>query len=254
MAFGNAKLHCLTGTFSLPAGHTCPQALLCRTRADRITGELDDKQTDNPLHVRCFAASDECRSPQARRARWHNLDLLISSDNMEALIASSLIYNGADKCRYFRVHISGDFFSSDYMVAWFAAAHRFPEVTFYAYTKCLSMWLKHESHRPNNFLLTASWGGREDHLIFRHPEVFVRHARIVYSQEEADSLGLDIDHDDSHCFGDRPFALLIHGSQQPETIAGEAIRRLRRQGLTGYSRKRRQVGKPELLSTDNAGT
>lgn len=238
IGFGNAKIHKLIGTFSLPAGHTCPQALQCKAKADRITGALDDKQTDNPLHIRCFAASDEARSPQARRARWHNLDLLLSSDDMESLIATSIVYNQAEKCRYFRVHISGDYFSSDYMRAWFAAAARFPGTTFYGYTKCLSMWLASESRRPANFLLTASWGGKEDHLIYQHPDVFVRHARIVYSEQEAADLHLEIDHDDSHCWQNRPFALLIHGSQAPDTEASTAVKLLRRKGITGYTRKR----------------
>ncbi|WP_338442298.1 hypothetical protein VZG28_04835 [Synechococcus elongatus IITB4] len=239
ISFGNAKISKLIGTFSLPAGHTCPQALQCRTKADRITGEMDDKRTDNPLHLRCFAATDEARSPQARRARWHNLDLLINSEDMETLIATSIIAAGAEKCRYFRVHVSGDFFSTDYMRAWFAVAKRFPDVIFYAYTKCLSMWLANKSRRPSNFLLTASWGGREDHLIFKHPEVFVRHARVVYSEAEAASMNLEIDHDDSHCWGDRPFALLLHGSQAPDTLAAAAARELRRRGYYGYSRNRR---------------
>jgi hypothetical protein len=39
---------------------------------------------------------------------------------------------------------------------------------------------------------TASRGGRDDHLIEEHS---LRSARVVYSEAEADALGLEIDHE-----------------------------------------------------------
>jgi hypothetical protein len=62
-------------------------------------------------------------------------------------------------------------------------------------------------------------------------------AYVVNTEEEAEELGLEIDHDDSHCFGDKSFALLVHGTQPKGSIAGAAIRERRRQGKhAGYSK------------------
>ena len=70
---GNAKLSKAIATFSLPAGHSCPFADECLSKAARITGLLADG--DN-CRFRCFAAANECTYPSVRAARWKNLDLL----------------------------------------------------------------------------------------------------------------------------------------------------------------------------------
>src|SRR4051812_39336424 len=69
---GNAKLDDGIHTFSLPAGHFCPFADKCLSKADRETGRI----TDGPdTEFRCFSASNEVRG-SVRAARWHNADLL----------------------------------------------------------------------------------------------------------------------------------------------------------------------------------
>src|SRR4051812_39082061 len=55
---GNAKLDQAIFIFSLPAGHFCPFADQCRSRADRVSGQI----TDGPnTEFRCYAASSESR-------------------------------------------------------------------------------------------------------------------------------------------------------------------------------------------------
>ena len=54
----------------------------------------------------------------------------------------------------------------------------------------------------------------------------------------AEDLGLEIDHDDSHCFGDKPFALLVHGSQPAGSDAGAAIAQRKKEGgFIGYGKR-----------------
>ena len=75
-------------------------------------------------------------------------------------------------------------------------------------------------------------------MLIKYPEVYKRIAYVVYTEEEAEKLGLEIDHDDSHCFGDKPFALLVHGSQEAGSEAAQAIAQRRRErGFTGYAKK-----------------
>ena len=75
-------------------------------------------------------------------------------------------------------------------------------------------------------------------MIKKYPEVYKRIAYVVYTEEEAADRGLEIDHDDSHCFGDKPFALLVHGSQPAGSDASAAIQQRKKDGgFVGYARK-----------------
>ena len=71
-------------------------------------------------------------------------------------------------------------------------------------------------------MLTASRGGKYDDLIDLHAW---KEAIVVFSEEEAEELDLEIDHDDSHAaFGAEDFALLIHGTQPAGSAASEALK------------------------------
>lgn len=242
LSSGNAKLsHRLI--FSLPAGYSCPSAGVCRTLADRHTGKIkDDPRFDNTLNpeYRCFAAMAETR-PAVRESRWHNWHLLREAafatddqvNGMASIIDLSLMAHSPFDL--VRIHESGDFFSAPYFLAWCKVASHNPDAKFYAYTKSLQIWLDHHDRVPANLFLTASCGGLQDHLIGQHPEVFQRIAYVVYTEEEAAEPGLEIDHDDSHCLGDKPFALLVHNVQRKGSAAQQALTARRKAGSwTGY--------------------
>src|SRR5690242_4006625 len=86
---GNAKLDAAIFTFSLPAGHACPFARDCQSRADRETGKVKDGPD---TAFRCYAASMEARHSSVRGSRWHNFELLRgkSRADMARLILESL--------------------------------------------------------------------------------------------------------------------------------------------------------------------
>ena len=74
-------------------------------------------------------------------------------------------------------------------------------------------------------------------IINKNPDVFIRTSQVVYTEQEAADLGLEIDHDDSHCLGDKPFALLVHGSQRANTEASKALSKRKKEGgFVGYSK------------------
>lgn len=239
---GNAKLDDAIYTFSLPAGYSCPFARECLSKADRNTGTIRDGRA---TLFRCYAASMEARRPSVRASRWHNFEKLkacSSAADMSRLILASLSpYSG-----YVRIHDSGDFFSQAYFDAWAEVARQRPRTTVYAYTKALPFWVRRLGQvgsgrvpgQVPNFVLTASRGGAADHLIDEHG---LRSARVVFSREEADALGLELDHDDSHAMRHGPdFALLIHGTQPKGSEAAKAARALRDGGFTGYGPQSRR--------------
>ena len=240
--------------FSIPAGYTCPHAGKCHTFAQRDTGKILDNPhgcSESP-EFRCFAAMAEARFPTVRASRWRNFDLLKAARNiyvdanpskpteyylaMKQLIMASL--DAHPHRDMVRIHESGDFWTQHYMKAWMLVAKDRPKQKFYAYTKSLKMWWNLQDKIPDNFYLTASHGGDEDYMIFQFPEVYQRVAYVVYTEQEAEERGLEIDHDDSHCFGDKPFALLVHGSQPAGSEAGAAIAQRKKEGgFVGYGKK-----------------
>jgi hypothetical protein len=227
---GNAKLSANIHTFSLPAGWTCPLAHHCFSKANRLTGKIQDGPD---TQFRCFAASQETLFPSVRRARWHNFDLLRAAGTVEKmgeLIQNSLPVNAS----LIRVHVAGDFWNESYFLAWVNVAWNNPQITFYGYSKMLPFIVKYKKHLPLNFRFTASKGGKMDSLITKHK---LKYAEVVYSTEEAETKGLDIDHDDSLAisFG-RSFGLLLHGTQPAKTPAARALAVLKAKGISGYGK------------------
>jgi hypothetical protein len=236
---GNAKLDPAVFTFSLPAGHFCPYAEACRSQADRDTGHIQDGPN---TEFRCFSATSEARARSVRNSRWRNAELLKGCRNEQEIVrlilASLSPYAGV-----VRLHVSGDFFNHIYLRAWLEVARQRPRTLFYGYTKALPLWVKHiedigtgyEAGRVENFVMTASYGGTHDHLIAEHG---LRFAKVVYSPEEAEDLGLVLDKDDSHAMRHCPsFALLLHGTQPPGSAASKALRRLWQRGEFGYGER-----------------
>lgn len=209
-------------SLSLPAGYTCPFANICKSVA-RKPGSSSEKAITDLGTVRCFAASDEMVYPSLKRMRWRNFDLLQDTHRKSGisgvvdLLVKSIAFYEQKKgnIRVFRIHDSGDFFKQWYLDAWIEAAKAMPEILFYAYTKSLPFWKERKSDIPKNLRLIASEGGKADELIGK--EGF-RKAVIVKDMGEAIEKKLNVDVNDFlAAFGDKDFALLMHGTQSAES-------------------------------------
>lgn len=132
--------------WSLPAVLTCPGATVQCMR-------------------NCYARRDE-RFISVRSSRIINL-ILSRRDDFEELLTAAIrdkIYTrkGEMRKRYqgkeivFRLHESGDFYSDRYMKIWFRVAAKFPEITFFTYTKSFRMYERNMSMKPDNFTVRAS--------------------------------------------------------------------------------------------------
>jgi len=105
----------------------------------------------------------------------------------------------------------------------------------------LPYWIKYREYfdRLDNFVLTASYGGHHDHLIESEN---LRSSKVVFSEEEANILGLEIDHDDNLAANplkkDQSFALLIHGTQPKGSEASKSLQLLRKNKVRhSYNKK-----------------
>ena len=217
-------------SLSLPSGWSCPFAKNCLSKADRITGKITDGKFTT---FRCFSASDEARSPQARAQRWHNFDLLrkLDFEDMVSLIFSSIPVN-MDICR---VHVGGDFFNQLYFEAWLQVSRLLPTKSFYAYTKSIPYWIANLDNIPANFILNGSRGGSRDNLLDKHD---LKIAEVVFSLEQAEEKKLPIDHNEFYALNNKGnFGLLIHGTQKSGSVGGIAIKNLKKNNVQfSYSR------------------
>ena len=200
-------------SLDLLSGYTCPFAKACLSKAVTQPDGKRKIQDGVDNEFRCFSASQEVQYTNVYNSRKHNMDTLrrLHLNDMIHELNQSMPKN-LGICR---IHVAGDFF-----------------------TKSLTYWLKYREwiEQLDNFVLTASYGGRNDELIEAEN---LRSAKVVFS--EAEAYELDIDHDDSHAarpsLKDQDFALLIHGTQPKGTEAAEALKELKGKG--SYSRKKK---------------
>lgn len=225
-------------SFDLLSGWSCPYADDCLAKVF-IQKNGRRKLKDGPnARFRCFSASQEALHTNAYKKRAKNFEdirSLKTVGDMAGLIASHL----PEKLKICRIHVAGDFFSQTYFDAWVAVALMHPDKLFYAYTKSLKFWVRRMDVIPPNLVLTASRGGKLDHMI---DEYNLREAVVVFSEQEAADKSLEIDHDDSHAADPQKsgndFALLIHGVQQKGSEAAEAVKSLKQKKVKfSYNRK-----------------
>ena len=191
-------------SWNLPAGITCPGARECLAKANRKTGKL----TKGPHNkFTCYAAVTE-RFPSVRDRVWTNLEAVKGQSPEDVAETLECMPKNAKRVR---PHTDGDFFTQDYFDGWLLFIERHPDVHFWAFTKSIPFWLNRIDRIPGNLVLTASYGGDHDDLIEPNG---LKSALVVYSQAEADHLGLVIDTDDRlAAYGTESFALLENFSK-----------------------------------------
>jgi hypothetical protein len=169
-----------TGTvyeWNLPTGFTCPFAEQCLVKVDRQTGKMDNKSDQ----YRCYASSAE-RFPAVREHRWKNFEY----------VKAGGVPIVPQKAKAVRIHSAGDFFNQSYFDTWLTVCRNNSRVEFWAYTKSVRYWVNRLHQIPDNLVLTASYGGREDYLIEEHE---LKNVIIVKSVEEANGRPIDTNDD-----------------------------------------------------------
>lgn len=202
-------------SFSLLAGHSCPAADKCLSRVVVVDGKQKIEDGEN-MEFRCFAASLEVMYPKLYNRDKENFDVVRQLSKISAMAVELELQAAMPKnAGIIRIHVAGDFFNRNYFLAWVNLARKNPSILFYAYTKQLPFWVENAHLIPDNMVLTASYGGKYDHMIEQHD---LRSSIVVEDDDQADTLGLEVDHDDSHAADPskkfQSFALVIHGTQK----------------------------------------
>jgi len=213
-------------SFDILSGHSCPFANECLSKVVE-TSEGYRIQDGPNTEFRCFSASQEATFTNVRKLRSANFAELkgLTTEQMCSKLLAAMPKN-LGVCR---VHVAGDFFNQNYFNAWLSVALANPDRLFYAYTKSLPYWVNMIGMIPENFVLTASRGGRKDDMIDTYG---LRSVKVVFHPSETI---LEIDHTDEHAANpesrDQDFALLIHGIQPKGSQAAKAIRTLKSENV-----------------------
>ena len=212
-------------SFDMLSGWSCPFAADCFSKA---VDTPDGRRIQDGPHTkfRCYSASQEAQYPDTYNKRHENMTDV--RGKTKAQLVRLLLDVAPANMGVCRIHSAGDFINQEYFRAWMHFARKMHTVLFYAYTKCLPYWVHNQNIIPDNVILTASRGGRRDDMIDTHG---LRSAVVVYSPQEAESLGLEIDRDDSHASDpnhrNRDFALELHGSQPAGSDAAKAWHKIK---------------------------
>lgn len=222
-------------SFDLLSGHSCPFASQCKSKVVLVEGKRTIQDGPN-TEFRCFSASQEVVYTNLYNLRANNFNTMRAMDDSHDM-ANAINAAMPSDLGVCRIHVGGDFFNRVYFDAWILVAKSNPDKLFYAYTKSLRYWVS-RIDIPSNLILTASYGGLDDDMI---EEYQLRSSKVVFSVEEAEAMGLEIDHDDSHAADPtkkfKDFALLIHGVQPKESEASLAIKQLKKDNVQfSYSR------------------
>ena len=95
-----------------------------------------------------------------------------------------------------RIHDSGDFYNVRYLSKFIKIMDKYPEITFYAYTKMVPMFNKYQQTKslPSNFRVIYSEGGLADSRINTEVDY---HSRVFSSEIELGNAGyVDASNDD----------------------------------------------------------
>jgi hypothetical protein len=131
---GNSKIGNISN-FSLPPMASCPKVCLSTCCINKS----------------CYAMKFYKMYPNVRKAWDKNFE--VSQNSLKSFSENMMEYLSTYKKPYFRIHVSGDFFSKDYFVAWCEIIKQFPNIRFLAYTKCYDLL---SEDRPSNLQLIGS--------------------------------------------------------------------------------------------------
>lgn len=201
--YGNGKMlkttddHRAVIAWGIIAGEkTCPNADACR--------------------FGCYAMAGNYLRPNVKAKLMERYELTQSGDMVRVLdaeIRDVIKKKYADKDIFIRVHDTGDFYSEQYLNDWFTLARLHPDITFYCYTKMITMFKAYDSwgRVPANFKYVQSYGGKEDKYI----DTTKAHARVFENVDELTKAGyVDCSKNDLLALTTDKVGLVYHGSRK----------------------------------------
>jgi len=192
-------------SFSILPGVTCPGKKECFGWCYAMGG--------HPMAWK--AKSSPARAMQARYLG------LSERDDWEDRMADRL--KKVPKDRPFRIHVTGDFHSPEYVQKWINVINAHPEHKFYAYTKSHQMEGMKELESLPNMTLRYSYGGKDDDKI----DPKKPHCKVFETEQELKSAGYTECKSDDRIAADKnviKMGIVKHGTRRyvPKTFEPSA--------------------------------
>ena len=148
---GNRKLSSKILIFNLPDAFTCPTPspsclAFCYAKPAK---SANPKSTSLARYAR-YLLTRGVALREGGEERFHRFADIVSAELRKWLGSRSR------RPIAVRIHESGDFYSPEYFEEWLEVARRFPELTFYAYTKAWDIVLSRLKELPSNFVIIFS--------------------------------------------------------------------------------------------------
>lgn len=161
----------------------------------------------------CYAwtMSNQYKSVANKYASNYELSKLDSFVDMVNSDIANVYYGH----KYIRIHVSGDFYSSDYLAKWVKIANDNPDKIFYAYTKSVPIVKEYKDKYglPDNLIITYSYGGKFDDMI---DPVNDRHVIVISKDAPAPAGYADGSKDDLAVVKYQKVYLRYHGRHKWE--------------------------------------
>jgi hypothetical protein len=148
---GNRKLSSRILIFNLPDAFTCPTpspGCLAFCYAKPVKS-ANPKSTSLARYAR-YLLTRGVALGEGGEERFHRFADVVSAELRKWLRSRSR------RPAAVRIHESGDFYSPEYFEEWLEVARRFPDLTFYAYTKAWDIVLPRLAELPDNFVVIFS--------------------------------------------------------------------------------------------------
>lgn len=131
----------------------------------------------------CYAKTGTYQFGNVKKAHLKKLELVLNDRDKWVELIMEELKDKRYKDKFIRIHDAGDFFDRDYLERWLYIAKMNEGITFYTYTKEVSLMKSLEWAIPHNFIVIYSYGGKEDHLIDkkndRHSDVFTDYMDMI---------------------------------------------------------------------------
>ena len=130
----------------------------------------------------CYAKKGTYRFKNTKAAYEARYQATLKDDFIDVMSANLMVENP----HYVRIHDSGDFYSPAYINKWMEIINNFPNIRFYAYTNCVSLFKRKRDILPVNLDIIFSMDGTEAWKVDTNED---RHAMIFDTLEDMEKAG-----------------------------------------------------------------
>ena len=171
--------------------------------------------------VGCYARSGAYLFSNVAKAYEYRLAQTLKADFKDQIQTEINKLVKKHKTVMIRIHDSGDFYNVEYVKKWFEIMQSNPSVSFYAYTKMITLFESLKPELPSNFKLIYSYGGKEDAKI----KATDRHSKVFETIEALKASGyVDTSSDDLMALGSNPkIGLVYHGNKNFENTSWNKV-------------------------------